>query len=175
MDGIELGAAGMLITDNWGVSAGFTPMDTEIVSGPAVTADGSAVLAYTPKNAFTLWTTYQLPFGLTVGGGARYKGKLNRSTNGAIGTDRPTLHDYWVFDAMATYRINKNVELQLNVYNMFDEYYMASINNSGYRYTLGRPRSARLTANLSVLTPITPARIFAVRHSSPGLPGGLFL
>ena len=147
VQGIELGAAGA-ITDNWGVSAGFTTMDTSVVSGPAVTADGSDVLAYTPKNAFTLWTSYQLPFGLTIGGGARYNGKLNRGTDGAIGT--PAYTDaYWVFDAMASYRINKNVELQLNVYNIFDEQYVAAINKSGYRYTPGIPRSARLTANFA--------------------------
>ncbi|HET7837162.1 MAG TPA: TonB-dependent receptor, partial [Variovorax sp.] len=147
VQGIELGAAGA-ITDNWGVSAGFTTMDTSVVSGPAVTADGSNVLAYTPKNAFTLWTSYQLPFGLTIGGGARYNGKLNRGTDGAIGT--PAYTDaYWVFDAMASYRINKNVELQLNVYNIFDEQYVAAINKSGYRYTPGIPRSARLTANFA--------------------------
>jgi catecholate siderophore receptor len=119
-----------------------------VQSGPAVTADGTEVLAYTPKNAFTLWTSYQLPFGLTIGGGARYNGKLHRGTDGAVGT--PAYTDaYWVFDAMASYRINKNVELQLNVYNIFDEQYVAAINKSGYRYTPGIPRSARLTANFA--------------------------
>ncbi|MDM0052482.1 catecholate siderophore receptor Fiu [Variovorax sp. J22R115] len=147
VQGIELGAAGT-ITDQWGVSAGFTTMDTSVESGPAVTADGSRVLAYTPRNAFTLWTSYQLPFGLTLGGGMRYNGKLQRGTDGAVGTPAYT-DSYWVFDAMASYRINKNVELQLNVYNVFDEDYVAAINKSGYRYTPGIPRSARLTANFA--------------------------
>ncbi|MDM0013788.1 catecholate siderophore receptor Fiu [Variovorax sp. J22P168] len=147
VQGIELGAAGA-ITENWGVSAGFTTMDTSVRSGPAVTADGTEVLAYTPKNAFTLWTSYQLPFGLTIGGGARYNGKLHRGTDGAVGT--PAYTDaYWVFDAMASYRINKNVDLQLNLYNVFDEQYVAAINKSGYRYTPGIPRSARVTANFA--------------------------
>jgi len=147
VQGIELGAAGA-ITDNWGISAGFTTMDTSVRSGPAVTADGSDVLAYTPRNAFTLWTSYQLPFGLTLGGGARYNGQLNRGTDGAIGT--PAYTDaYWVFDAMASYRVSKNVELQLNVYNLFDKDYVAAINKSGYRYTPGIPRSARLSANFA--------------------------
>lgn len=147
VQGIELGAAGA-ITDAWGVSAGFTTMDTSVLSGPAITASGENVLTYTPKNAFTLWTSYQLPFGLTIGGGARYNGKLSRGTDGAIGT--PAYADaYWVVDAMASYRINKNVELQLNVYNLFDQEYVAAINKSGYRYTPGIPRSARITANFA--------------------------
>ncbi|MDM0058713.1 catecholate siderophore receptor Fiu [Variovorax fucosicus] len=147
VQGIELGVAGA-ITNAWGVSAGFTTQDTKIVSGPSVLADGSGALAYTPKNAFTAWTTYQFPFGLTIGGGARYNGKLNRGTDSAVGT--PAYVDaYWVFDAMASYRINKNVDIQLNIYNLTDKDYVASINKSGYRYLPGTPRSARITANFA--------------------------
>ena len=147
VQGIELGIAGA-ITNAWGVSAGFTTQDTKIVSGPSVLADGSGALAYTPKNAFTAWTTYQFPFGLTIGGGARYNGKLYRGTDGAVGT--PAYVDaYWVFDAMASYRINKNVDIQLNIYNLTDKDYVASINKSGYRYIPGTPRSARITANFA--------------------------
>jgi catecholate siderophore receptor len=147
VEGIELGISGA-ITNAWGVSAGFTTMDTKIVSGPAVLADGSSALAYTPKNAFTTWTTYQLPFGVTIGGGARYNGKLHRGTDGAVGT--PAVIDgYWVLDAMASYRVNKNLDLQLNVYNVTDKEYVAAINKSGYRYTPGIPRSARITANFA--------------------------
>ena len=102
----------------------------------------------TPKRAFTLWTTYQLPFGLTIGGGARYNGKLYRGTDGAVGTPA-YVESYWVVDAMASYRINKNVDLQLNVYNLFDKDYVAAINKSGYRYTPGTPRSFKVTANFA--------------------------
>ena len=98
--------------------------------------------------SFTAWTSYQFPFGLTIGGGARYNGKLTRGFDGAVGT--PAYTDaYWVFDAMASYRINKNVELQLNLYNLFDKEYVAAINKSGYRYVPGIPRSARITANFA--------------------------
>lgn len=147
VQGIELGAAGA-ITDNWGVSAGFTTQDTKILSGPSVLADGGSVLAYTPKNSFTAWTTYQLPIGVTLGFGGRYNGQLKRGTDGAVGT--PAYVDsYWVFDAMASYRINKNVDLQFNVYNLADKDYVAAINKSGYRYTPGAPRTFRLTANFT--------------------------
>jgi catecholate siderophore receptor len=146
VQGVEITAVGKL-TDDWAVSAGFTTMDTKVVTGAAVTKDGSSVLAYTPKNAFTAWTTYHLPFGLTVGGGARYSGEMKRGTDGAVGT--PAYTDaYWVFDAMASYPVNPHFDLQLNVYNLFDKDYVAAINKSGYRYTPGAPRSAMLTANI---------------------------
>ena len=147
VQGIELGAAGA-ITENWGVSTGLSVQDTKILSGPSVLSDGGSVLAYTPKNAFTVWTTYKTPFGVTLGVGARYNGKLHRGTDGAVGT--PSYVDaYWVIDAMASYRIKKNVDLQFNVYNLTSENYVAAINKSGYRYTPGAPRAYRLAANFA--------------------------
>ena len=49
---------------------------------------------------------------------------------------------------MATYAVTKNFDLQLNLYNLTDKEYVASINKSGYRYAPGIERSARLTANI---------------------------
>jgi catecholate siderophore receptor len=121
-------------------------MDTKVVRGAEVSQDGSSDLAYTPKYAFTAWTTYETPVGLTFGGGARYAGKMKRGTDGAVGTPDYT-KSYLVFDLMASYAFNRHFDLQLNVYNLFDKDYVQSINKSGYRYTPGTPRSALLTAN----------------------------
>ena len=57
--------------------------------------------------------------------------------------------DYWVIDAMASYAINDNVNVQLNGYNLTDEFYVAALNNSGARYSPGTPRSALLTVNFT--------------------------
>jgi catecholate siderophore receptor len=143
--GIELTAAGN-ITDAWSVSAGFTTMDTEVVEGPAAAADGSPALTYTPRNAFTAWTTYRFRNGLSLGGGARYSGGLHRGTDGAVGTPASTA-SYRVFDAVASYDFSDRLTLRLNLYNLLDEDYVAAINKSGYRYTPGAPRSAMLTAS----------------------------
>ncbi len=143
--GVELSAVGQL-TQAWAVSAGYTTMDTDVVTGDTITADGSDSLAYTPRNAFTAWTSYRFASGLTLGGGARYSGALKRGSDGAVGT--PTHTDaYWVFDAVASYRVDQYLDLRLNLYNLFDKDYVAAINKSGYRYTPGAPRSAMLTAN----------------------------
>ncbi|MEG2817484.1 MAG: catecholate siderophore receptor Fiu [Comamonas sp.] len=145
VQGLELGVIGQ-INKAWGMSAGYTVQNTKVANGANVAADASSGLTYTPKNAFSLWSTYQLPFGLTIGGGARYSGGLKRGTDGAVGTPNFT-ESYWVVDAMASYRVNKNLDIQLNVYNLFDKSYVAAINKSGYRYFPGISRSARLTAN----------------------------
>lgn len=146
VQGVELGATGELAR-NWLISAGYTYMDTSIEAGRLLTANGENGLTYTPKQSFTLWTSYQLPMGLKIGGGARFNDQLLRGTDGAVGTPAYT-DSYWVFDAVASYAINRNVDLRLNVYNLTDERYVASINKSGYRYNPGTPRSASLTANV---------------------------
>jgi len=146
VQGVEIGVVGEIMRD-WLVSAGYTRMNTEVESGKVVTASGINNLSYTPKQAFTSWTSYTLPFGLKLGGGARYVGDMLRGTDGAIGTPA-RIDGYWVFDAMATYTVNKNLDLQLNAYNLADKVYVAAINKSGYRYTPGQPRSFSLTANI---------------------------
>ena len=145
VQGVELSAIGE-ITRNWSVSAGYTWMDTSVEAGRVLTASGANSLTYTPKSGFTSWTTYAFPSGLKIAGGARYSGRLLRGTDGAVGTPAYT-EDYWVADAMASYALNRWVDLRVNVYNLFDKRYVAAINKSGYRYTPGAPRWASLTAN----------------------------
>jgi catecholate siderophore receptor len=145
--GVELSAVGS-ITHAWAISAGYTTMDTEVVSGPVLTEDGTPVLTYTPKHAFTGWTTYTFGNGLVLGGGARYSDGLHRGSDGAIGTPTET-ESYWVFDAVASYAVNDRLTLRLNVSNLLDEEYVASINKSGYRYTPGTPRTFLLSADFA--------------------------
>jgi catecholate siderophore receptor len=145
VQGVELSAVGE-ITRNWSVSAGYAWMDTSVEAGRLLTANGSNALTYTPKSAFTSWTTYALPHGWKIGAGARYAGRLLRGTDGAVGTPAYA-EDYWVADAMASYALNRWLDVRLNVYNLFDKRYVAAINKSGYRYTPGAPRWGSVALN----------------------------
>ncbi|MBI1198784.1 MAG: catecholate siderophore receptor Fiu [Phenylobacterium sp.] len=145
--GIEVSAVGR-ITEQWSISAGYSHLDTSVVEGPSVASDGSSNLTYTPGDAFTVWTTYTLPFGLTVGGGVRHTGGLHRGTDGAVGT--PTFTKSWtVVDAVVSYPVTDHVMLRVNAYNLFDKDYVASINKSGYRYTPGTPRTFLFSVDYS--------------------------
>jgi catecholate siderophore receptor len=152
--GVELDAVGQL-TSSWALTAGYTVMNTTSASGAvssgssasAPAENGSNALAYTPRNAFTAWSTWQLPGRFTLGVGARHSGEMQRGEDGAIGTPAFT-EAYWVFNAMAGCDINRHANLQLNLYNLFNKSYVAAINKSGYRYTPGAPRSALLTLNI---------------------------
>jgi catecholate siderophore receptor len=147
--GIELGIVGKL-TDNWELSAGIAKMDTEVVRGNA-NQTGSQI-NWSPELTFSSWTLYTTPFGLSFGGGARYVDTVARSINTTANpatTNVPTAPEYWIIDAMIGYRLNDKVSLQLNGYNLADEKYIASLNNSGARYLPGQPRSAQLTVNFT--------------------------
>ncbi len=152
VQGIELGIVGKL-TDAWELSAGVSKMDTEVERGLANQA--GLPITWSPEFTFTSWTTYHLPFGLSIGGGVRYVDSVIRpvSANNVPPppnqTNMRTAPDYWVVDMMASYAINDNVTLQLNGYNLTDELYVATLNNSGARYSPGAPRSALLTVNFS--------------------------
>lgn len=152
VEGIELGIVGN-ITPDWEISAGVARMDTEVEQG--LNNQAGLQIIWSPEFTFTIWTTYHTPFGLSIGGGARYVDSVIRpvSTNGVPPppnqTNMRTAPDYWVVDAMLGYEISEKIQLQLNAYNLTDEVYAATLNNSGARYSPGTPRSALLTVNFT--------------------------
>jgi catecholate siderophore receptor len=155
VDGVELGLVGQL-SNFWQVSAGIAHMKTKQIdqasrnSRTGVVSETNGV-RWSPDLTATLWTSYTLG-DLTLGGGARYVSEQDRVVT--VGTDlstqnMPSIPSYWVADAMAAYRVNDNVNLRLNLYNLFDEEYIETLNNGGSRMRLGAPRSAMFTTELS--------------------------
>ncbi|KII33189.1 TonB-dependent receptor [Pseudomonas fluorescens] len=118
VQGIELSASGK-ITDKWQVFAGYAFMDSEQVDGgPMGKANDGNELPNTPKNSASLWTTYQVTPKLTIGGGAFYVDDVYGSVANTTMVD-----SYVRYDAMAAYKLTKNVDLQLNVQNLTNETY----------------------------------------------------
>jgi catecholate siderophore receptor len=149
VQGLELGAVGQ-ITKAWSITAGVATMDTEIKEGTTGNNTAGAAARWSPKVTATLWTNYQLNDKLSFGGGARYVGTQKRLVDPAGNADKtnmPSMPAYTVVDAMAAYQLSKNVSLQLNVYNLFDKFYVGTLNNGGSRLVIGAPRYAKATAN----------------------------
>ena len=145
VQGVELGLVGN-VTKDLSVSAGYSHMDSKILV--AAVASQGGVLTFSPKNTFTSWVTYKLPAGFSVGGGMRYADNSARSSAVTAPTNYLlTAPSYWVGDAMASYDINKNWQVQLNVYNLFDKKYMQSLNNGGSRYQPGAERNGLVSVN----------------------------
>ncbi|SMF09620.1 MULTISPECIES: TonB-dependent siderophore receptor [unclassified Pseudomonas] len=118
VQGIELSASGKL-TDKWQVFAGYTYMQARQIDGGALgkVNDGNQ-LPNTPNNSASLWTTYSITPKLTVGGGAFYVDDVYGSVANTTMVD-----SYVRYDAMAAYKLTKNVDLQLNVQNLTNEVY----------------------------------------------------
>lgn len=140
VDGIELSAAGRL-TRNWDVFAGVAVMDSE-VRASNTEGEAGAELGLTPTTSFNAWTSYQLPGGISVGGGAQYMASVFRNT-----TSGESVPSYWLFNAMASYAVNEHLTLRLNVSNLTDERYIDRV--GGGHHIPGPGRQFILTSSLS--------------------------
>jgi catecholate siderophore receptor len=124
--GVELGLSGSL-TDRWSVFSGNAVMDGTVKESANV-AEVDRQLSYVPKASFNLWSTYRLPFGLTIGGGVQYTdGYYFTNTNTLATANAAAIQDltrYWLANAMGMYRVNRALSFQINASNLADERYV---------------------------------------------------
>jgi catecholate siderophore receptor len=146
--GFELGVSGNL-TPRWQAFGGYTYMDSELVRGAYNGVNQGDPLANTPKHTFSLFSTYRVLHGLSLGGGAYYVSKSFGGNQGGAGggANRIYAPDYWRFDAFASYVVNDRVDVQLNVQNVGDERYIAKTNGV-HHADPGPGRQAILTLNV---------------------------
>ncbi|TDW61775.1 catecholate siderophore receptor [Novosphingobium sp. PhB55] len=162
VDGIALGASGT-ITPAWTITANYTYLKSKLLqsvsdaclanpgtgtctNSPTNSNPGSGqYLPQTPKNSGSLFTTYRLPFGLTVGYGLTYQDgfvlAVATPTAGAVKSD-----DFLIHQAYLAYDFSPNFSAQLNVKNIGDKLYYTRIRGNGVGWaTPGDARSAVLT------------------------------
>lgn len=126
------------LDQNWDLIASYTYTKAEITKSNA--GDEGNRPANVPKHMASAWLNYTfhdtILNGLSLGGGARYTGVL-------YGDNANTFHidNYTLFDASASYPLNKSVTVSLNAQNLLDEKYSATCDDSyecypGMRRTL---------------------------------------
>ena len=121
VQGFEVGAQGS-ITEAWKIFGGYTILSSRFLSGPS---EGHQ-LPYTPNQSLSVWTTYQLPFHLTIGTGILYADKQFGST-----ANTTSVPGYWTQQAMVSYRVGQHLSFQLNIFNLWDKHYIATYGNGG--------------------------------------------
>jgi catecholate siderophore receptor len=141
VDGFEVSAIGR-ITPDWNILAGYTFLDGEIVES-RVPAEVGRNIPNTPKHTATLWTTYNLPYDLQVGGGlfyvdSRYSNTQN--TNRAPGYTRFDLALAW----QPTEGPFRGLRLQANALNLTDRKYYDQV--TGGQVVPGAGRTFIFTA-----------------------------
>lgn len=140
--GIEIGITGR-ITANWAVFGGYSWLDSENRNPANATQNGSE-LNWTPTYSGNLWTTYRLPFGLTLGGGTQFSGPSLVSLNQTSTAELPGTR---IVNLMAAFAVNRQLDLRLNVTNLADRHYARALNNNSNRAYLGDPRAFLLSVD----------------------------
>ena len=138
--GVSLSSLGQ-ITSRWQVLASLGYLDaSQISQNPALNGKR---LTLTPELSGSVWTTFDLRRGVTVGGGVRYASELFVNAANTI-----RVPGYALADAMVEYDVNTHLSLRINVYNLTDRAYIRNVNNNGGRFNPGTPRSAALTSSV---------------------------
>jgi catecholate siderophore receptor len=114
-------------------------MDSTIEASNTV-AEVDNALALTPKHTLSVWTTYDLPRGVSLGGGVQYMDAVFRNA-----TNTTRVPSYWLANALASYRVNELMTLRLNGQNLFDERYVDRV--GGGHYIPGAGRQVMFTSD----------------------------
>ena len=111
---------------------------------------GKAILTTFPRQLVKLWTTYRLrgDFNrLTVGGGVNWQSRVYSDID--AWQINSTLHweqkAYSVASLMARYDVNDKLSATVNVANLFDKKYTASVSDWWYSGMYGPARKVGLT------------------------------
>ncbi|MDI3295661.1 TonB-dependent siderophore receptor [Janthinobacterium tructae] len=140
--GVDLEATGA-ITPSWNISASWSYSQTE-------NNTGKAILTTFPRHLVKLWTTYRLPgelHRLTLGGGVNWQSRVYSDID--AWQINSTLHweqkAYSVASLMARYDVSDKLSATVNVANLFDKQYTASVSDWWYSGMHGPARKVALT------------------------------
>lgn len=157
--GLELGLAGNF-TPRWSAYAGMAFMQSKILENSADPQQEGGKMKNVPDTTFNLWTTYAFTPELSGSLGAQYVGKRRHASGNTVtrgpfkghSTDKYA-DSYWIANASVSYNLNENVNLRLNVNNIFDKFYLQQASSSSDGFQLfgvpGAGRTIFLTAEAS--------------------------
>lgn len=139
VSGVEVGISGR-VRSWWTAIVNYAHMRSTIAASNTA-AEVNQNLALTPEHTLSLWTTFDLPGGVGVGGGAQYMDSVFRNA-----TNTTSVPSYWLVNATASYEVNSHLTLRLNASNVADEQYIDRI--GGGHYVPGPGRQVMVTATV---------------------------
>ena len=92
-----------------------------------------------PKHTFSLWNRYNIDPTWGVGLGVVNRSSMYTSTDNTV-----RLPGFARVDAAVYAKINKNLRAQLNIENLFDTHYFASVHNNN-NISPGSPIAAKVS------------------------------
>ena len=149
--GLELALTGM-ITPKLTGQAGVAFMKSKILESNVEANEGKVLSNFADNTAF-VQLKYQATDKFAFGGAVKYEDKKYAGQpDSAAGFDDQGLYSqpipsYTVLDLFANYRINKNMDVRVNIGNVTDkDYYLAGYRSGSFLYK-GDARNARVTLN----------------------------
>ncbi len=142
--GVELEVQGK-VTSRFDITAGYTYMTTAYLSDRS--NQGKTYSIQTPRNQFKLWGNYTFADtnwlkGVSAGAGVIAQSRAQSSRGWS---DEVVNSGYVVANARIGYQVNKHYNVALNINNLFDTRYYASVGTPNIYNFYGEPRNVMLT------------------------------
>ena len=138
--GVEVSAQGE-ITDRLSLTGSYTYSDAKFLDSLSGTVRAGNRVPNVPRNAATLWARYNPTRSFGAALGVIYQGQRFAATDNAV-----VLPGYTRVDGAIFYTINRRLDVQINVENIFDRrYFLYSDNNTNI--TPGSPTAVRIGLN----------------------------
>ena len=143
-EGVEIEAHGEL-AQGWQVSGGYTYGRNKYLDDADPALIGKPFDYITPRHMLRLWSNYRLPGELSrwqLGLGATYRSQQKTSSSTML---NPVQGGYTVWNARVAYQIDQTWSAALNIDNLLDKKYYASISDNYFYNHVGEPRRFLLT------------------------------
>lgn len=150
VQGLEFGLTGN-VTDKFTVQGGIAFMKSKVQKSVAASNVGNPLSNFADRT-FSLQGKYQLTPALSIGAGARHEsdrcgGQPDTGAGYANGVCSQPVPSFTVYDLFGSYRVNKNLDIRLNVLNVGNKDYYTAVYRSGAFLYKGDARAVRLTLN----------------------------
>jgi catecholate siderophore receptor len=124
----------------WNVIGGYTYLNSETTKSRNPAEVGREMLN-TPRHTASLWTTYDLPYGVTIGGGVSYVDSRYGNTTNTV-----RVPAYARYDATVSWAITQGLTARLNGLNLTDRRFYEGVYQGNITPGAGRTVIGSLTA-----------------------------
>ncbi len=148
--GFEVEATGRP-TKRMQLLASYSYIDSKLKESKFFPKAIGSQLANVPKNTFTYTSVYEMPWRLSVGASGQFID--SRTASSTVPRDPTTQRikqapSYFVLNLLAKRSINERIDIQVNVYNVTNKYYIDQIHPA--HLVPGAGRSAKLSINFKL-------------------------
>ena len=143
VDGVEVSLVGN-ITDKLSAQFGAAVMNAEILESVDAENEGATLANFADKSLY-LQLRYQATDAFSFGAATTYSSEMYVGQPDSAANEDRGVPDYTVYDLFATYKLNEQLSVRLNVANITDEdYYFTAYRSGAFTY-IGDRRNAQLS------------------------------